>query len=252
MPDNPPLFKVTWLDEIDSTNAYLKRCLAAEPPPAPGKIIATMNQTAGRGRAGRSWHAPPGRTLCFSLFLEAGVPPSAVPSLMPATALAVDDALRSLGVPSYPKWPNDVMAKEAKISGILAENTVRGIILGIGINILLTIADTERIDRPATSILITTGKSPAPEMVLERVLNHLAKRLQTWMLKGFAGLQGEWSGRVRGIGSKVAIEENGRILHGILAGFGPRGELLLDTGEESPHRIWAGDLVHTLPHNRGG
>jgi len=245
-----PAFQVTWYGELDSTNAHLRRRLASDATPAAGAVAATLNQTAGRGRAGRAWIAPPGRTLCFSLYIEPGVPAASIASLMPATALGVDDALRSLGVPSHPKWPNDVLVDDAKICGILAESVAGGVILGVGVNILLTRGEAADIDRPASSVLIATGRPVDPALVLQRVLGHMATRLDTWMQQGFEGLRADWMARVHGLGQPVQIEDNGRILRGRCAGYGPFGELLLDTGGAQPLQIWAGDLIHTLPSPR--
>jgi BirA family biotin operon repressor/biotin-[acetyl-CoA-carboxylase] ligase len=123
---------VRWFDVVDSTNHYLLEC-AAEGA-REGIVAVADEQTAGRGRLGRTWVAPPGSALLVSVLLRPKLPPERLHLLTLATALAVIDALQ--GVDARLKWPNDVVVADRKLAGILAEADGAGaIVIGMGLNV---------------------------------------------------------------------------------------------------------------------
>jgi BirA family biotin operon repressor/biotin-[acetyl-CoA-carboxylase] ligase len=125
--------------ELDSTSNFLAGLVAGTPPGGTvghGVLAIAGHQTAGRGRHGRRWQAPPGRALLFSILLDQARVPSA--GLLPAAAgVAVVRAIRTLCPSLVPrlKWPNDVLIRGRKVCGILAEQSGQALILGIGINL---------------------------------------------------------------------------------------------------------------------
>lgn len=136
------------LDETDSTNTWIRECLAGRPDrpePVHGLVVSARSQTAGRGQRGNSWESAPGMNLTLSVLLA----PSAVEAagqfaVSEAVALAVAGTVREfLGSDSAPvsvKWPNDIYVADRKIAGILIENIVSGrrllwSVCGIGLNV---------------------------------------------------------------------------------------------------------------------
>ena len=127
--------------EIDSTNSYLM----LEPGPPAGKlrVAATTNQTAGRGRHGKTWESPPNSGLCISVAYTFGSRPENFSALTLATGLASIAALEELGVGAVQlKWPNDLIANDGKLAGILTEvhqnsSGAMTVVTGIGINVVL-------------------------------------------------------------------------------------------------------------------
>ena len=128
------------LDSCTSTNAIL----AARPDAPHGTIIATREQTAGRGQRGNSWEAEPGKNLTFSLLLRPeGLPAPRQFELSMVVSLAIADAIDQAlpaGLHTTVKWPNDIYVGLEKICGILIENKLAGrlierAIAGIGINV---------------------------------------------------------------------------------------------------------------------
>lgn len=126
------------LEEVDSTNSYV--ALHAEQL-ADMTMVAAETQTAGRGQRGNTWESEPGRNLTATLlFRPVGIAPRDQFSISEATALAVTDWLRSEGVDSEIKWPNDIYVGGRKICGILIEHSVTSSAIehsriGFGINI---------------------------------------------------------------------------------------------------------------------
>jgi BirA family biotin operon repressor/biotin-[acetyl-CoA-carboxylase] ligase len=240
-------FTVEWFDRLASTNAYMKEHISRDFPLKNGTIFATREQTAGRGRSNRKWQSAPDTNLCFSLFLETDCELIQVPSLTMAVALAVSDFLNGLNIPARPKWPNDVLVGAHKICGILSErvekseNSNAGIIVGIGLNVNMSSQDAEAIDRPATSILIETGKAADLFQTLEALFQPLEHWIDEWENGGFSNLRKSWTEKAGPIGRPLTVHDGGLKKSGTLAGFGDHGELLLQT-TNGLETIWSGDV----------
>lgn len=132
------LATVSVFETLPSTNTWLMGQL----PPAIGEAHAalTLHQTEGRGRQGRTWHAPSGSGLCLSVAYRFAAMPKSAPALTLSLGVAIVDALRTLGVPDVSlKWPNDLVGNDCKLGGILVEsNTLKDgsflVVAGMGIN----------------------------------------------------------------------------------------------------------------------
>lgn len=241
-------FQVTWYDELASTNTFLRERVLSEPGLASGTVVAARCQTAGRGRHDRTWIAGPGRDLAFSFLWHGNTTPEDLPCLPMAASLAVADALGVLGVDARCKWPNDVLARGRKICGILAEfvpiqhppvspfkgGVFQTAVVGVGVNVNMTEAEAASIDRPATSVLIETGKPLAIEAILTAILERLPERVAQWEQGGFEGLRADWERYVSRLGLPVVIEQEGVRKEGVLAGFDAHGAMRLrhQSGEE--------------------
>ena len=146
-----------------------------------GAIVVADHQTAGRGRLGRSWEAPAGTALLFSLLLK---PPAdrRAPELSLVAGIAVADSLeRSLGLSVQIKWPNDVMLRRKKIAGCLAEARDGAVILGIGVNVNQT---RDELPEHAGSIRTLTGREADREELLSSLLDDLGSRYADWKAGG--------------------------------------------------------------------
>ncbi len=234
-----------WVDSITSTNSVLiDRLTAGERLPS-GYVLATTDQTAGRGRGQHRWTSQPGRDLCTSFLLRAPVEPAQLCSLSMAAALGVVTCLDGLGVEAQTKWPNDVVVNGRKIAGILpelAKGSPQTIVVGIGLNIGMSATEAEtQIDQPATSLFIETGRTPLPNEILSALLLALSPKLNEWMTHGFTGMLSTWEECCVGLGRQVSIIDGNRNRNGILTGFGGNGQLLLDD-EAGTNEIWSGTL----------
>src|SRR4029450_6630083 len=122
---------------------------------AEGALVVADHQTAGRGRLGRSWEAPPGVALLFSVLLKPP-PERDVPELSLVAGVAVAETLeRTLGLSVQLKWPNDVMLRRKKVAGCLAEARDDSVVLGIGVNVNQT---QEQLPEGAGSLRTLTGR----------------------------------------------------------------------------------------------
>jgi BirA family biotin operon repressor/biotin-[acetyl-CoA-carboxylase] ligase len=228
------------LDLTTSTNDHA-RALALAGAPA-GTVVAAEEQTAGRGRQGRAWSSPRGRSLTLSALLR---PAANATSLLPlAAALAVCEACESVTeVECAIKWPNDVLLEGRKLAGILIESRPQDgwAVLGIGLNVNTGEAELEpRVRETATSLLIATGLPVDRERVLDALLDSLAARTAPEMLRS-PELLSAYRRRDALEGRRIAWTARGRRLEGKAAGidelgslvvFGVGGErVVLDAGE---------------------
>lgn len=142
-----------------------------------GALVVAEHQTAGRGRLGRSWEAPPGTAMLCSLLLRPPAERSA-PELSLVAGVAVADAIeRIVGLAVQIKWPNDVMLRRQKVAGCLAESRDDAVVLGIGINVNQT---REQLPDGAGSLRTLTGREWDREELLETLLEDLGSRYAAW------------------------------------------------------------------------
>jgi BirA family transcriptional regulator, biotin operon repressor / biotin---[acetyl-CoA-carboxylase] ligase len=192
-----------------------------------GAVAVTDFQTAGRGRLGRGWTAPPGTALLCSVLLR---PPShrriAQLSLVGglATAQTVEAAL---GRPARLKWPNDVLVDGRKVAGVLAEARDGVVVVGVGLNVNQTAAELPAEARiPATSLRSVDGAERDRDTLLVALLERLETAYRAWLDGGLAPLHAEIVSRDALAGLDVSVDGRGARALGIDA----EGRLLLDSG----------------------
>lgn len=166
---------------------YAERCestqrLLSDDAPE-GAVAAADEQTAGRGRLGRDWVAPPGSSVLASIALRPAVPTEKLAELSLVAGRACSRALTAVAdvIPEV-KWPNDVLIGGRKVAGILAEAHEGRVVLGIGINVLQ--AEDElplRAQHPATSLLLETGRSIRRAELLAAFLDELEREHDAWV-----------------------------------------------------------------------
>jgi BirA family biotin operon repressor/biotin-[acetyl-CoA-carboxylase] ligase len=163
------------VESCESTQALL------DPSMAEGTVAVADVQTAGRGRLGRTWEAPPRSAVLVSVLLR----PSAdrpLPQLALVAGVAVADALEELtGLSVQIKWPNDVMLRRTKVAGILAEARESAVVVGIGVNVNQT---REQLPNRGGSLRTATGLEWDRDTVLDAVLDALGTRYEQWRVGG--------------------------------------------------------------------
>jgi BirA family transcriptional regulator, biotin operon repressor / biotin---[acetyl-CoA-carboxylase] ligase len=150
-----------------------------------GAVAVADEQTEGRGRLGRTWHAPAGSSVLVSIALRPPVPTPNLPELTLVAGRAVAAALAEVaGVAPEVKWPNDVLLGGRKVAGVLAEAREGRVVLGIGINVTQEAEELpERPEYPATSLLLATGRRFARTDILVALLDHLEREYDVWVAR---------------------------------------------------------------------
>lgn len=231
------------VNETGSTNADLLAEVSQLNTPT---LLWAHSQTAGRGRAGRNWHAPADATLTFSLAWKFGLPLQALAGLPLAVGVVVAETLTSLGIDARLKWPNDVLRDGNKLAGILIETAVDKTercsvwaIMGVGINLTGAQELSEHLGRPVADASELTMER---ERLMAALLNAFCLALPLFELHGFKAFVAAWNALDAYAGKPVNILDQGNILHcGNAVGVDAAGCLLLDTAQ-GRKAIVAGDV----------
>jgi len=216
--------------ETGSTNADL---LARAPRLTQPVLLVAEHQTAGRGRAGRSWLSEPDHSLTFSLAWRFADGLRGLAGLPLAVGVALAETLGRLGQPVQLKWPNDVLKDGDKLAGILVETQVTPdgaawTIVGIGVNLVMPDALEEKIGRSAAAVPWLARMDR--DELMAALLDGLADALSLFARAGFAAFAARWNVLHAWQGRPVVLLDRGEIQHeGLAAGVDDTGRLLLDT-----------------------
>lgn len=232
--DNPeaaPPLAVRVVDACASTNALL----LAEPA-APGAVLlAAELQTAGRGRRGRRWVSPRGAGLTFSLrtVLACSLRQSA--GLPFAVGVAAARALRALGATEVAlKWPNDLMARGAKLGGVLIETRPAAggtlAVIGIGLNCRVQREAAARLRRPVIALEQLLAPPPARNRIAASIACELLTVLRRFEARGLEAVREDWEEMHADAGQRLRLRlADGRQVTGVAAGLASDGALRLVT-----------------------
>ena len=209
-----------------------------------GTVIIAGEQTAGRGRLKRAWHAPGGNiALSIILYPEA----AGLPYLVMIASLAAACSIESVtGLNAKIKWPNDILIKEKKVAGILIENEVKGdrvanAIVGIGINIALRPDDYREISATATSLETELGKQVSREEIIRNLLTEFERLYLE--LPDTEVIFKAWRDRLVTLGKQVRAHWRENIIEGIAESVDESGALMIRLADGSLTQVVAGDVT---------
>lgn len=244
------------LDEVASTNDELTARATAEALPE-FTVVATTTQTAGRGRLGRSWQAPPGTSLAASLLVH----PQNVHlgsdlyGWLPLVAgLAMSRAVSRLlpGRDVSLKWPNDVLVDEKKVSGLLCELLPNGsVVVGAGVN--LTIPENALPVPHATSLMLMGAVGPAEELADLVLSNYVRELMMLWGrlaciddAQALGAIRGEVAAACSTLGKRIRLSlPGGTDDDGTALDLDEAGLLRFRRDEDgSVQAVAAGDVTH--------
>lgn len=227
---------VELLFEIDSTNTYLYA--AASPPPGSARVAFAEIQHAGRGRRGRSWLAPFGSGLTFSVAWTFAETPPGLPALGLALGVAVAEALRGLGLDEVRlKWPNDVVWRHRKLGGLLLQvRTESGgpasVVAGLGLNLSLPTASREQIKSngalPVADLdEAMAGNAPGRNALAAILATALLAALDEFAHCGFGAFASRWATLDALVGARVRVTQGAGDVEGEARGADADGALLV-------------------------
>jgi len=248
---------VSRLPETDSTNRVVLEL--ARGGEAEGAVVVADHQTAGRGRLGRTWQAPPGASLLVTVLLRPPIPVEDAHLVSIAAALAAADACAAVaGVHPGLKWPNDLVIERdgatRKIAGLLAESIVRGgrvdaVALGMGLNVQWPSPLPEDLASIATALNHEAGHDVDRDAVLAGWLECLADRYARLTAAGGTdALLAAYRVACVTLGRRVRVELDGAALLGTATDITREGHLVvIGDGDADRHVVAAGDVVHVRP-----
>jgi BirA family biotin operon repressor/biotin-[acetyl-CoA-carboxylase] ligase len=251
--------QIEHFEETDSTNQVAFE-LGRQGAPA-GTTVIAESQTAGRGRLGRSFFSPPHQNLYTSILLRPTGPITDTPTLILGAAVAVADTVATfVGDESAVeiKWPNDVLIRRRKTSGILMESSAEGTrlsfaVLGIGINLNVDREIfPEEFRSLATSLSSELGHAVDRIAFSRSLFQNLEKVLDLHAAGGFDAVRPRFEAFFRMRGEPVGIEElSGQRIDGLAHGIAPDGALEVEIIEGARAgeivRVMAGDVTLAKP-----
>jgi BirA family biotin operon repressor/biotin-[acetyl-CoA-carboxylase] ligase len=239
------------LPRTGSTNDVAKE-LAVQGAPE-GTVVLADEQTAGRGRMGRRWSAPPGTCLLCSILFHPNLPPTQTQWLTMLCSLAAANAVEQVaGLPVALKWPNDLIISSPqsrtwrKLAGLLTETTTEGdqiasVVVGIGINLNVEPEVLPTLAPDATSILAETGQPVDRVTLLAAFLAGIEQRYEA--LQAGESPHQEWAARLATLGQSVRAVTPSETLIGVAESVDEDGVLLLRTSDGTVHRLLSGDVT---------
>lgn len=237
---------VEWHERVGSTQ---RRAMAAAGEGAPEiHVVLTDVQAAGRGRRGRTWHAPPGTSLLASLVLRPVAPTGALPLLPLLAGLALAEVAERYCPRVALKWPNDLLLDGRKGAGLLAETAPNGaVILGLGVNV-----DWRGVARPtgledAASLAEAGGSGVDRWRVLAAFAGLFGRRYLDWQDHP-TGFLADYRRRCATIGGRVRVSwATGEPTEGIAEAVADDGLLEVRDAAGRLHRLSAGEVEHVRP-----
>lgn len=236
--------RLQWLASVTSTNSVLME----EPSPAPGhwRVVVADEQTAGRGRGGNDWYSPPGGGLWMSAAYCFETKPDVLSPMTLALGVCVADELRKLGVGDVGlKWPNDIVADDRKLGGLLVETASASPTAVIGVGINFEIEDSTAIAREnalaPVDLASLLPELPSRAVLAAALLARFADAVPHFEKRGLTPFLDAWQGLDWLAGKRVDVLGPSPRISGVAAGIGRDGALIVRDGSEE-HRVLAGTV----------
>jgi len=232
-PARAVLAPITVAATVDSTNQRLLEASAARN--IHGEAWLAEFQTAGRGRRGDRWLAPPGAAVCLSLGWRFEAQPRDLSTLSLVVGIAIARGLKQIGAVGLGlKWPNDLLLNGRKLAGILSEmrSELGGpctVVIGVGVNVALGPALQAQIDQPVASLADACEIPPSRNAVAAALLNALTATLAEFAQSGFAGFVPAWRALDALADRSISLTLPDRDVLGVARGVDANGLLLIET-----------------------
>ncbi len=216
------------LSAINSTNDYLKK-LSAGQYLENFTVVVAEHQTAGKGQMGAKWSVAPGKNLTFSVLIkDLLLEINEIFNLNAAVAISIAETLESFNIPDICiKWPNDILAGNKKIGGVLIENSIKNngeifSIVGIGLNI--NQLDFENLPK-ASSLAVVTGKEYDKNSILEAIVQNLVRNIGALLNRNADTVWHKYHLKLYKKGIPMPFENNGRKFMGMIQNVVRNGNL---------------------------
>ncbi len=238
--------KVVYYDETDSTNNRAKD--SGEKNGAHGTLFIADKQNAGKGRRGRAWESPSGKSIYMTILLRPQITPDKAPMLTLIMGLSVAEGIRKVsGAETAIKWPNDIVMNKKKVCGILTEMAtemeyVNYVVIGVGINVNQEYF-SEGIKEIATSLYEETGTVYQRSELIAAVLERFEKNYEMFLETGdLSAVRKAYDSILVNRGQEVKVLEPGNEYRAVAEGINKNGELIVRLSDGRQKNIFAGEV----------
>lgn len=239
--------KIFFYETVGSTNTV---ALELAEDVEEGAVVISDGQEKGRGRFGRSWVSPPGVNIYLSILLRPRIEPDQATLITILSAVACTNALRkTTGLSVTVKWPNDLMASDRKLGGILTEMKIIGkkivhSVVGAGINVNMEAGDfPDHIRTTATSVKNETGESAEREPIISEILNETDRWYRILQAGQTDAIISEWQRLSSTLGRQVLVTTGQGTYAGTAEAIDDKGMLLIRLPSGEQKRTSSGDLT---------
>ena len=238
--------ELVFLEEVESTNKYAKEHIKNFNDMT---LIYTDNQTNGRGRLDRKWSFGGKDNIYASIILKPSDEMKEIYSnLTQYLCVVLAQTFEEYGVTPTIKWPNDIQINGKKISGILAEGVIEngkleGLILGFGINLNTKIDFLSKINQPATSLNIETGRFIDKKIFLKKLLEKFCLLYDSFIENGFTFIKNDYIRRAGFLNKNVTVKVFDKEICGIAEDITDNGALILRDENYKKHILLIGDIL---------
>lgn len=246
------LAEVEVFQNIDSTNKYAREL--AESSPASGSVVLAEQQSAGRGRRGKSWVSPFAANIYLSMVWDFEQGAQALEGLSLAIGVAVKRVLTAQGIDAVQlKWPNDIYVEQKKLGGILLEmvGDPAGqctVIVGIGLNVSMPVKSGGEIEQDWTDVVTElkrqdpAASSPSRNTLAAALISETLPLLNSFQSQGFAAYRDEWQAADAFYGLNAVISTPKQSIVGIVKGVDINGALRLELETGKVESFIGGEL----------
>lgn len=234
-------------EKLDSTNTYAKLNIDNLEDKT---VVSAQYQSAGRGRFTRSWVDVGAENIYMSIVLKPSDTIQEVyANLTQYLSVCLCQELELLGLSPKIKWPNDVLLNNKKVCGILAESVIKGgklkgIVLGIGVNLNASAQKLSEIDIPATSVNLEIGYSIDKIQFMQNLLTRFFDGYDEFLTKGFSSIKAYYEqNSFIPLGANISVAVFDKHKSGVFIGFDNNGNLLLTLHDGSIEKLNMGEIV---------
>ena len=215
-----------------------------------GSVVISERQTKAKGRSGKSWESPLGG-IWLSIILNPNVDYSKLPLITLATGVAVAKTLERVGIENPEiKWPNDIIINDKKVCGILTEavtkfNTIENVIIGVGIDANLNLADfPEELQDGTTTLQIELGRAGNENLLIGMFLEEFEKIANLFIEEKYEDILKEWRKLSYTIGKIVEVRTPfNKNYDGYVVGINKEGALIVEKIDGTLEKVISGECI---------
>jgi len=213
-----------------------------------GTVVIANEQTAGKGRMGRTWHSAKDKGVWMSILLRPKIVPQQATLLTLLTATVLADVLSNVTNENVTiKWPNDILIDGKKVAGILTEmqaeqDQIQYIIIGIGLNVNQTVNEIPpELKHIATSLQVETNRSLDINVSIQQILHTFEKSYTTFMQDGFTPIKHKWERYGYQIGRTIRVNTAKQSYEAVFSGIAENGALL-DLLDNNLEKLYSAEI----------